>query len=65
MLVHDESPRLTWKLAVVESLIEGGDGLIRAANILRIEALQYYSCQLCLPSLITTRVYATNSLYKI
>ena len=33
MLVHDESPRLTWKLAVVESLIEGGDGLIRAANI--------------------------------
>ena len=33
VLVHDESPRLTWKLAVVECLIKGGDGLIRAANI--------------------------------
>ena len=33
VLVHDEKPRSTWKLAVVESLIEGGDGLIRAANI--------------------------------
>ena len=33
VLVHDESPRSTWKLTVVESLIEGGDGLIRAANI--------------------------------
>lgn len=25
VLVHDESPRSTWKLAVVEDLIEGGD----------------------------------------
>ena len=33
VLVHDESPRSTWKLTVVESLREGGDGLIRAANI--------------------------------
>ena len=33
VLVHDDSPRLTWKSAVVESLIEGGDGLIRVANI--------------------------------
>ena len=32
-LVHDETPRSTWKLAVVESLIEGGDGLTQAANI--------------------------------
>ena len=33
VLVHDEGPRSTWKLAVVEDLIEGGDGLVRAANI--------------------------------
>ena len=33
MLVHDETPRTTWKLAVVEGLIKGGDGLVRAANI--------------------------------
>ena len=32
-MVHDESPRSTWKLVVVEDLIEGGDGLVRAANI--------------------------------
>ena len=33
VLVHDDTHRSTWKLAVIESLIEGGDGLIRAANI--------------------------------
>lgn len=33
VLVHDDSPRSTWKLAVIESLIKGGDGLVRAANI--------------------------------
>ena len=33
MLVHDENPRSTWKLAVVEGLIEGDDGLVRVANI--------------------------------
>ena len=31
--MHDEGPRSAWKLAIIESLIEGGDGLIRAANI--------------------------------
>ena len=33
VLVHDDTHRLTWKLAVIDSLIEGGDGLVRAANI--------------------------------
>lgn len=33
MLIHDRSLRLTRKLAVVESLIRGGAGLVRAANI--------------------------------
>jgi hypothetical protein len=33
VLVHDDSPRSTWKLAVVEDLIRGGDNLVRAANI--------------------------------
>ena len=33
VLVHNEGPRLDWRLAVVEKLIVGGDGLIRAANI--------------------------------
>ncbi|PFX23152.1 hypothetical protein AWC38_SpisGene12298 [Stylophora pistillata] len=33
VLVHDDTHRLTWKLAVIDSLIEGADGLVRAANI--------------------------------
>ena len=31
--VHDESTRIRWKLAVVESLIYGNDRLVRAAKI--------------------------------
>ena len=33
MLVYDDGPRIQWRLAVVEDLIHGGDGLVRAANI--------------------------------
>ena len=33
MIVHDDKPRVQWKLAVVEDLIEGGDGMVRAAHI--------------------------------
>ena len=33
VLVHDDTPRLTWHLTVVEDTISGQDGLIRAANI--------------------------------
>ena len=33
VLVHDESPRIRWKMAVVKELTIGRDGLIRAANI--------------------------------
>jgi hypothetical protein len=31
--IHDEKPRSQWKLAVVEELITGRDGLTRAAKI--------------------------------
>ena len=33
VLVHDDIPRVKWRLAVVEDVIAGEDGLIRAANI--------------------------------
>lgn len=33
VMVHDEGPRLRWKLARVEALIQGNDGRVRAANI--------------------------------
>ena len=33
VLVHDDTPRASWKLAIFESLIKGGDGMVRAANI--------------------------------
>ena len=33
VLVHNDGPRIKWRRAVVEELIHGGDGLVRAANI--------------------------------
>ena len=33
VLVHDDVPRLQWRLAVVEGLIKGLDGIARAAKI--------------------------------
>ena len=33
ILVHDDSPRVNWKYAVIESVIRRNDGLIRAVNI--------------------------------
>ena len=33
VLVHDDCPRIAWKLATVEEVLKGNDGLIRAANI--------------------------------
>jgi len=33
VIVHDDKPRIQWRLAVVENLIEGGDGLVQAAHI--------------------------------
>ena len=33
VLVHDNAPRIKWQLAVIEDVIKGSDGLIRAANI--------------------------------
>ena len=31
--IHDEGPRLNWRLAVIEELITGNDGIVRAAYI--------------------------------
>ena len=31
--VHDDTKRVNWRLAIIESLITGKDGLVRAANI--------------------------------
>ena len=31
--MHDDKSKLYWRLAVVEDLIEGNDGLVRAARI--------------------------------
>ena len=33
VLVHDEDSRINWKLAVVEELLPGRDGHVRAVNI--------------------------------
>ena len=33
VLVHDDTPRINWQLAVIEDVIKGSDGLVRAVNI--------------------------------
>ena len=33
VVVHDNTPRLQWKLAIIEDLIKGNDGLVLAAHI--------------------------------
>jgi len=33
VVVHDDKPRLQWRLAIIEELIRGRDDLIRAAHI--------------------------------
>lgn len=33
VLIHNENPRIQWRMAVIESLITGADGLVRAASI--------------------------------
>ena len=33
VLIHDDGPRLYWKLGVIDSLIQGNDGLVHAVNV--------------------------------
>ena len=33
VLVHDDKPRIKWKLAVIENLTEGKDGHVRSTDI--------------------------------
>ena len=33
VLIHDEGPRISWKLAKIEELIRGKDGIVRAVNL--------------------------------
>ena len=33
VLIHDDGPRLRWRLGLVDSLITGNDGLVRTANV--------------------------------
>ena len=33
VLIHDDTPRIQWKLAIIEQVNKGADGLIRSANV--------------------------------
>ena len=33
VLIHEDTPRINWRMAVIESVNKGGDGIIRSANI--------------------------------
>ena len=32
VLVHDDTPRIKWQMAVIEDVVRGSDGLIRASR---------------------------------
>ena len=33
VLIHDDSPRASWKMAVIENLIKGNDGYVWVAEV--------------------------------
>jgi len=33
VIIHDDTPRASWKMAVIDDLVVGRDGLVRAATI--------------------------------
>jgi len=33
VLIHNDGPRIHWELGVLESLIQGNDGLVHAVNV--------------------------------
>ena len=33
VLIHDDKPRITWKMGVVDGLMTGGDGIVRAVTL--------------------------------
>ena len=33
VLIHDDGPRLHWRLSIIDSFIQGNDGLVRAVNV--------------------------------
>ena len=34
MLIHDDTPRINWRMAVIESVNKGADGMILSVNVL-------------------------------
>ena len=40
VIVHDDKPRMQWRLTVVEKLIKGKDNLVRAVHIRRVRIRQ-------------------------
>jgi len=33
VLIHDDCPRINWKMVVIESVVTGNDGRVRSANV--------------------------------
>ena len=33
VLIHDDGPRLHWRLGIIDNFIQGNDGLVRAVNV--------------------------------
>jgi hypothetical protein len=43
VLIHDDTPRIKWKLAVITDLVKGNDGHVRAASVRPTDPLPGYT----------------------
>ena len=56
VLVHYDMPCINWKLAIIEEIIVGNDGLVRAAHIRTVKDWSFKTA-----SISTARVSSTIS----
>ena len=54
VLVHDDIPKVNWKLALIQQVIKGEDGLIRAVNIRTANGVTNYPITKLYPLEVTT-----------
>ena len=63
VLVHDDSPRISWKLAVVDELLQGNDGLVRAANIRTAQVRTNFSIARLIPLDVSSNSVSNDSAF--
>jgi len=61
ILVHDESPRITWRLAIIEELMKGWDGLVRAAKIRTAQGMTNHPITKLIPLEVSSDMAGNSS----